>query len=88
MGAFLEEYLVINIPQVSQCSSIDVLFEKEKTTKKKKKKIKVSKKKQPDHFREDFYSDNDFAEWCAPRRQDAAAGRMPPAGCCCWYTLP
>lgn len=66
---------IINIPQVSQCSSTDVLFEKEKTTKKKKK-IKVSKKKQPDHCREDFYSDDDFVEWCAPRRQDAAA---PPA---------
>lgn len=57
---------IINIPQVSQCSSIDMLFEKEKTTKKKKK-IKVSKKKQPDHCREDFYSDDDFVEWCAPR---------------------
>ena len=66
---------IINIPQVSQCSSTDVLFEKEKTIKKKKK-IKVSKKKQPDHCREDFYSDDDFVKWCAPRRQDAAA---PPA---------
>ena len=70
---------IIDILHVSQCSSTYVLFEKEKTTKKKKK-IKVSKKKQPDHCREDFYSDDDFVEWCAPCRQDAAApAPAPPA---------
>ena len=68
--------MIINISQVSHCSSTDVLFEKEKTTKKKKK-IKVTKKKQPDHCRENFYRDDDFVEWCAPRRQDDAASPAP-----------